>query len=183
MPVYLKAQEVGADRDMLGFPQSPRGLGVVAMTAAGLFGVHCDTADPPARDAAIRALRDHMAQHRTGPILALYGSCHHAGRYAAAASRLAAWQAEMEGVAGLLGGWHGPARGCNTGFIEPRDGTTIEYRPDSLPARRGVFSGPGAVARDRWRHAAARIHRLRPELKKAPASLPGPFSESRLSAC
>ncbi|WP_431269800.1 hypothetical protein [Dankookia sp. P2] len=36
----------------------------------------------------------------------------------------------MEGVAELLGGWHGPARGCNTGFIEPRDGTTIEYRPD-----------------------------------------------------
>jgi hypothetical protein len=36
----------------------------------------------------------------------------------------------MEGVAGLLGGWHGPARGCNTGFIEPREGTTIEYQPD-----------------------------------------------------
>jgi hypothetical protein len=153
MPVYLKAQEVGADRDLLGFPQSPRGLGVVAMTAAGLFGVHCEAADPAARDAAIRALRDHMAQHRAGPILALYGSCHHAGRYAAAANRLAAWQAEMEGVADLLGGWHGPARGCNTGFIELRDGTTIEYRPDYGAGRcRMEYRRAAATAGQGQRH-------------------------------
>ncbi|MFC7477012.1 hypothetical protein ACFQS7_21780 [Dankookia sp. GCM10030260] len=127
MPVYLNAGEVGTARDLLGFPQAPRSLGVVAMTAGALFGVNLDAEAP---DTAVATLRDFMATRQAGPILALYGSCNHAGRYADAANRLAAWQAEMQGVAGLLGAWHGPARGCNTGFIEPREGTTIEYSPD-----------------------------------------------------
>jgi hypothetical protein len=149
MPVYLKEREVGTDRDLLGFPQAPAALGIVAMTAGALFGVNLGAAAPAARDAAVVALRDFMAKHEAGPILALYGSCNHAGRYAAAANRLAAWQAEMEGVAELLGAWHGPARGCNTGFIEPRDGTTIEYRPDygsgtcRIDYRRGAANPAG----------------------------------------
>jgi hypothetical protein len=149
MPVYLNAFEVGSDPAALGFPHAPQGLGVVAMTAGALFGVHLDAGTSAARDGAVAALRDFMAQHRAGPILALYGSCNHAGRYAAAANRLAAWQAEMEGVAGLLGGWHGPAGGCNTDFIEPREGTTIEYRPDygsgrcRIDYRRGAAGSPG----------------------------------------
>jgi hypothetical protein len=148
MPVCLNEGEVGTDRDLLGFPQAPHSLSIVAMTAEALFGVNLNTAAPADRDGAIMALRDSMATHRAGPILALYGSCNHAGRYANAANRLAAWQAEMEGVAGLLGGWHGPARGCNTGFIEPRDGTAIEYRPDYgsgtclIQYRRGAGNSP-----------------------------------------
>jgi len=148
MPVYLKEREVGTDRDLLGFPQAPHSLSIVAMTVEALFGVNLNTAAPADRDGAIMALRDSMATHRAGPILALYGSCNHAGRYANAANRLAAWQAEMESLADLLGGWHGPARGCNTGFIEPRDGTTIEYRPDygsgtcRIHYRRGAGNPP-----------------------------------------
>ena len=130
MPVYLNEAEVGTDHDLLGFPQAPHSLGIVAMTAEALFGVNLDTAAPATRDGAVLALRDFMGKHRAGPILALYGSCNHAGRYADTANRLAAWQAEMQDVAALLGAWHGPAHGCNTAFIEPRDGTTIEYRPD-----------------------------------------------------
>jgi hypothetical protein len=151
MPVYLNAFEVGSDPAALGFPHLPHSLGVVAMTAGALFGVHLDAGTPAARDGAVAALRDFMARHKAGPILALYGSCNHAGRYAAAGNRLAAWQAEMEEVAGLLGGWHGPTRGCNTGFIEPREGTTIEYQADygsgscRIDYRRAASAPPGQL--------------------------------------
>ena len=130
MAIYLKALEIGVDHDVVGFPHGPLGLAVVAMTADALFGLHIDATTPAVRDGACAALRDFMVARHAGPIVALYGSCNHAGRYADAANRLAAWQAEMQDVAALLGAWHGPAHGCNTAFIEPRDGTTIEYRPD-----------------------------------------------------
>ncbi|TDH64291.1 hypothetical protein E2C06_02840 [Dankookia rubra] len=151
MPVYLNAFEAGTDPASLGFPHQPQGLGVVAMTAGALFGVHLESAVPAARDGAVAALRDLMARHGAGPILALYGSCNHAGRYPEAGNRLAAWQAEMEGIARQLGGWHGPARGCNTGFIEPRPGTTIEYQADygrgscRIEYRRAAAAPPGQL--------------------------------------
>ena len=155
------------------------------MTAEALFGVNLDATAPATRDGAVMALRDFMGKHRAGPILALYGSCNHAGRYADAANRLAAWQAEMEGLAGLLGGWHGPARGCNTGFIEPRDGTTIEYRPDYgsgtclIQYRRGAGNSPdqGSCTRSTPTPVCS-TRRLRSEIEKGPGIAAGaPLAE------
>jgi hypothetical protein len=135
MPVYLNALEIGTADDVVGFPHGLPCMGVVAMTGNALFGLHLDATTPATRDGACRALHGFMLARQAGPVVALYGSCNHAKRYPDTANRIAAWQAEMQVLAGCLGGWHGPARGFNTAFIEPRPGTFIVYRPDFAAAR------------------------------------------------
>jgi len=130
MPVYLNELEIGTATDLIGFPHVLLCMGVVAMTGNALYGLHVDVTTPATRDGAYRALHGFMQARGAGPIVALYGSCNHTKRYPDAVNRVAAWQAEMTVLAGILGNWHGPARGFSTAFIEPRDGTYIEYRPD-----------------------------------------------------
>jgi hypothetical protein len=83
------------------------------------------------RDASILAmeLMQFMGSRGVGgnDIVVLYGCGNWRVRYGNLGNRMQ-WEAEMQEVAAVLG-FRGPARGFDTGIIDPVDGTYVEYHP------------------------------------------------------
>lgn len=124
--VYLDEAQFGAATGKVAFPHLLVCIGFVALTGNEMFGMHSDVQ----ADTFVLAteLNNFMANRGVvgGNIVALYGCGDWTNRYGSAA-RLA-WEEEMRLVARALG-FHGPARGFDTGIIAPQNGTYAEYLP------------------------------------------------------
>ncbi len=129
MAVYLDEDMMGRDDDLVGFPHLLLCMGFVARTNAGPWGVHLTS---PANSPGTFTAYCNWAKGKgltAGAITDLYGCCNHVVRYGTSSptAGLKAWREEMAAFANQLG-WSGPARGFDTGIIDPRDGTYVEYR-------------------------------------------------------
>jgi hypothetical protein len=127
MPIYLDENYFASDAALVGFPHLVFCMGFVAVVNDGtnrtMWGVHLvglkDSATAFPFFAA-ELLKTATAKQ----IKAIYGCCNRAVRYGRTDN--ATWKAEMMAFAKMLG-YNGPAYGFDTGIIDPREGTYVQY--------------------------------------------------------
>lgn len=139
MAVYLNELQVGRATDVVGFPHLLVCMGVLALTANEMYGLHIDTTKPAEKATAYAQFWAFMQQKNAGAVVAIYGCCNHAVRYSGSANAVADWQTEMALVAASIGGYHGPARGFDTSIIAPQNGTYVEYQPRFAQSACSIF--------------------------------------------
>lgn len=129
MAVYLDENFVGSD-DVIGFPHLVLCLGFVLIgtprdrAGATLWGVHLT--DTENSGWTFDVFRDWCLEAcDVESITAIYGCCNRQVRYGGL-NPTQAWRDEMLGFADRIG-FSGPVRGFDTGIIDPRDGTYVEY--------------------------------------------------------
>ena len=125
--IFLDENYIGLDTE-IGFPHLLLCMGFVAVIGEGvnksLCGIHLTSTEDTKKVFPIFA--DHLK--KTGErINCIYGSCNRLVRYGAAEESL--WREEMTFFAKTLD-FKGEAMGFDTGIIEPRDGTYVEYHLD-----------------------------------------------------
>ena len=129
MPIYLDENYFGCDPDVIGFPHLLLCMGFVAIVKEGdkrtMWGVHLTNVTASQRTFEMFS-GEMLKTVDPKNIVAIYGSCNWVVRYNGQTD-ISVWKAEMMSFAGMLG-FNGPARGFDTGIINPRDGTYVQYQ-------------------------------------------------------
>lgn len=140
MAVYLNECDAGVDAATIGFPHLLLCMGVVAQIGGRLYGLHFDSPSESATEAA--ALNTYIRSKGADPAngVRLYGCCNRAKRYGlkSSSAQKTAWKAEMTAIATALG-YHGAVSGFDTGIIDPKQGTYVEYQADHAKRKCRIF--------------------------------------------
>ena len=127
MAIYLDENYFGSDPDIIGFPHLLVCMGFVAIVRLDndkeLWGVHLTNVKASTRTFEMFA-RQMLQTVDPKKIVAIYGSCNRVVRYGRTDDSV--WKEEMMSFARMLK-FNGPARGFDTGIINPRDGTYVQY--------------------------------------------------------
>lgn len=136
MSIFLNESQAGCDREQVAFPHLLLCMGVVLETNAWLYGFHFDA--PSVSQISATAFAGFIAE-RGGSVANgshLYGCANWRKRYNG--GDRADWIADMTLIANTLG-YNGKVSGFDTGIIDPRDGTYVEYRPEYERQRCRIF--------------------------------------------
>ena len=138
MTIYLDENQLGDDRNCIGFPNLMSCMALVVMTDRNLYGAHLALPGEQS-DAVVPALADLIAAHHApADMKALYGCCDRKARYQGSMNKKRAWKAEMRRHAQQLN-FNGNIYGFCTSIVSPYNGTYVEYFPDYIQNKCRVY--------------------------------------------